>query len=471
MNFLKKNILSFLAILIVIFFFVVAIFFRTLSAEDLAQQSVAKKESFKATYERVLNYVPRVGEFYQQEIIRFFDYQFKFGKDTVFRVIDVFLCLLLMYYSVYLIIARRPKISKMDSLLLLLIFSIFFASPYKQFFVWFAGIHNYVIALLLLVMTTFYLFDQKNQNDHVSFLRIISLSLLGFLFGFSHTVPPVVIITMATLFIIWKFCKKRITIKNFVRNNLDKAFVFFGIFLGLYFEYFIASGHSMYSSSEYAKLSDYISLSEVFRRPIVGLNVLISHLISNLRPLLPFLVLEIFIVAASYFLMKREKYSNESQRIFYLQSFLIIFSVFSVLSYSQVNLASLGQNYYRLMSFVYFFITLSFVAFVYELIVVFNFERFINLILLGLIIFSAIFTSLFFISYNNYRKRLSFDNFFDSQNKVVCIERKSLSELQMPKMPFNIRHATPFEEWNVAGPYSASINNFPIIYSEHCSFK
>ena len=87
----------------------------TVTGEDIFQGANIKS-GFLEGMVNAFRYNARLSDMYAWGAIRFFDYQYSFGIDTVFRIIDVILALGIVYLISMLIVGRKLRFELRDAL-------------------------------------------------------------------------------------------------------------------------------------------------------------------------------------------------------------------------------------------------------------------------------------------------------------------------------------------------------------------
>lgn len=287
----KQQIFSILLYLLPIMFFIVSYFLITTSGEDTFQGA----ENFRHTSVDIINdsisafnYNGRLTDMYAWSVIDLFDYQFSFGPDIVFRIIDVLLASGVFYLITYIIINRKPKLIIKDALIYCASFLIFILSPFGfSFYSGFSIIHNYVtlaFILLLFFVPFLRLFSGKKFRHPI----IINLffPLLGIIFGMSSTITPIAFLLTIAIYCIFK------------RQKLPSLPLWFftglaGLIIGFCVSFFFGPGVSHYTDvTAAANNFNYIPISDIFTNPLSTIFQLTRHTFHNflivLAPLLAY---------------------------------------------------------------------------------------------------------------------------------------------------------------------------------------
>ena len=152
-----EKVVSIIIVGLIACFFCVEMFCKLPSGEDLLQATCKAEHAGLSGYiDCVLagwKNIPRIGEAYQHAVIPFFHNLPNFGLETLFRLIDVFLCVGIIYLIVYLTKGRQPEFSYKDSTLAALATFFLATSSFTQlFFKGFSNVHNYLIAVFFTLL-------------------------------------------------------------------------------------------------------------------------------------------------------------------------------------------------------------------------------------------------------------------------------------------------------------------------------
>lgn len=299
----KSKIFACILYILPVLFFVVSYFLITTSGEDIWQGA----NNFRAgaaldPWQDALNafrFNSRITDMYAWAVIDFFDYQFAFGPDIVFRLVDVAAISTVFYLATYLILGRRPRLVLKDALVFCACFAVVAITPFgRTFYIEFSMIHNYVpLALVTLIFSIPYikLLCQigrgKNRDEKVNsqkvfaagasaskvmriktFLFILAMLVLGVIFGMSATITPLAFLITLTLVVFIK------------RKSLQKPPLWFfagivGAITGFAICWLLGSGVDHYTNPATATTFDYVSLGDIFTG--AGFSKLIFHEIYN----------------------------------------------------------------------------------------------------------------------------------------------------------------------------------------------
>lgn len=265
-----------------IIFFVVSYFLITTSGEDIHQGAGSLNNGIEINAIKdaanAFNHSGRITDMYAWTIIDLFDYQYHFGIDTIFRLIDVILISSSLFMATYIVIGRKPKLQIKDSLVFCslftaIVFSLFGRRLYSEF----SMIHNYVplvfIALLFSIPFIKLLQNQAITNRH-RLLDILWLPL-GFVFGMSTTITPLAFLITAIVYIIIN------------HKKIPKLPIWFytglvGLITGFCVSFFLSPGMNNYATNPIsAETFDYISIASFLNNPFQTLPHLVFHALYN----------------------------------------------------------------------------------------------------------------------------------------------------------------------------------------------
>ena len=336
----KSQILSLLIYSIPILFFIISYFLLTTSGEDIFQGagnfSNGNSLNPLADALNAFKFNSRITDMYAWSVIDFYDYQYSFGLDTIFRLIDVLVSSAVFYFSTYFILGRKPKLEIKDSLIFTGFFTIFTLTPFaRPFYEEFSMIHNYPpLALITLIFSLPYLKLLLKNPPKKSPIISFFLLLAGLYFGMSTTVTPI-----AFLITVFLYCLIR-------RKNLKSLPAWFytgiiGTLLGLFITQILFSATNHYTDSSVAALSfDYVSLSALFTNPLSSLISLLKHFCYNfglvLLPLIALYTLFAFLSKNFRFYFSKKFFTSISKPTLRLYLTLISFVLIHLFGYIQI---------------------------------------------------------------------------------------------------------------------------------------
>lgn len=282
----KNNIIAIIFYALPIIFFFISYFLLTTSGEDIHQgaNNLANGGTLDpfGDMARAFEHSGRFTDMYAWSIIDVFDYQYSFGVDTFFRLIDVAVISGAFYLATYIALRRRPRLEIKDSLVFCAIFSAVIFSPFgRRLYSEFSMIHNYApLVLLTCAFTLPYIKLMEGKSFKEKFdlspkaLAII-LTPLGFFFGMSTTITPIAVIATIIIYMLIKH-------KEIKRPPL---WFFIGIgttLIGFIVSFFLSPGMNSYATNPAsAETFDYIAISDIFAAPATEVPHVFNHLVYN----------------------------------------------------------------------------------------------------------------------------------------------------------------------------------------------
>lgn len=277
-------------------FFLIAYFTMVVAGEDIYQGANTTPNVFQDALS-AFNWSARLSDMYGMSVINFFDYQYSFGIDTIFRLIDTIVGMGIVYLITSFILGYRPKLNLPNSTLFGLVFLalILLAPNFSSVFLGgFSLIHNYlfIIGSGLLFAWIFFRTFKKYQNLTPTKRRLmVTLALLvGLIFGLSHNLTPIAFLLCLIIYLICSLRHR--PIKQLV--NLARVVAILGVISGIAITFCLGPGVSGYASGGYATAYDYISFSQIFAEPLHSVHRIAIHWAQNtysvLIPFLPFLL-------------------------------------------------------------------------------------------------------------------------------------------------------------------------------------
>ena len=277
----KQQIIPILLYSLPIIFFMISYFFITTSGEDSFQGAGNFRFTTINPVDNLIsafNYNGRITDMYAWTVIDLFDYQFAFGPDIIFRIIDVILASGVFYLITYIILNRKPKLTTKDALIYCATFLVFIISPFGfSFYSGFSIIHNYItLAFIFLLFSIPFLRLFSNKTFHHPIIINILLPLLGIIFGMSSTITPVAFLLTVIVYCIYKH-RSLPTLPAWFFTSL------IGLIIGFCISFFLGPGISHYTDVPTAISNfNYISVSDILANPISSISQLAHHFICNL---------------------------------------------------------------------------------------------------------------------------------------------------------------------------------------------
>lgn len=273
-------------------------------------------------------------DMYAWAVIDFFDYQYSFGVDTVFRALDVALGMGAVILMVRLATGKREKLNFRMAMLMGLSFVMLFLTPHgRALYAGFSVIHNYL--WLIVVTLGFGMVYLQRPKQNKAWLMILML-VFGVVFGLSSNLTPLAFLLTWALCLVVKAIRAK-SVKSIGKDLRGWELCgIVGILVGMGIAYGFGPGVSGYVDSNYAVEYDYVSLGEVVAEPVSSVVRLAKHTVKNFgRVILP-LGLAAAVLAVVKLLSDRKK-ENKWQlsgedwtRWLILVSFMVIHVVLAV---------------------------------------------------------------------------------------------------------------------------------------------
>lgn len=307
--------------IIVPIFFCIFYFLMTMSYEDILHHSWHAGGDTGTILAYVYNYLPRLGEFYQNLTMRFMDAQASLGFGLILRLFDAVMCTALIYLLTVFVLKRRPRLSYKDALVYLGLFVLLMLFETSEVFMYrFSYVHNYILAMLAMVG---FLLPYRLNLQTAKPLALVGMLLLGFLFGISTEIAPIAILIILVASAIIHKITQKLTVKQFLQQYRLQIAGFIGILLGLIF-FYVGAGLDSRANGGYSIIYEYIHISEIFSAPLHTIPALIDHFWYNIRYFAFALVLLLFITFSAFVRHKQSK-PNQLPLYLHILAFCILF--------------------------------------------------------------------------------------------------------------------------------------------------
>lgn len=416
-----------------------------MSGEDVLQANVFHSKDFSTILMDTYNYIPRIGEFFQKVVIIHFDYLASPKWNYILRFFDAVMVWQLIYLISWVCIRRAPNLRYLDVIFFMTAFLMIMLSRFNDSFIaGFSHVHNY--GLSLLVGVSFfapYIIGVKNDGKGRCYTKKIAMTCLGFLFGISFELTPIV-------FLILLFCNCTF-IKMYHGKRIKESplliFGAVGVILGLAF-FYSGAGLGARTGGGYAEVYDYLSPSKIISNGFVWtINTFMQHAIYNFRHLFYVFPVTAFFLIASY------KFKSENGLFKMNVALQINILLFMAIYFSGTTLILVHDDLYpRFMAPIYIAFIVSFLSFLNCIV------NFVSLrseivavvysIALGLVI---IIGGDVYIAFNRYNSQL--DNELSKIKNVsnmdsYCLSMEDVSALEMkPSAIFKFKQQRFFEPW------------------------
>ena len=291
---LKHRLLPILLYALPIIFSLLTVFLITTSGEDNFQGAGRLSNGAEINViqdaQNAFNYNSRLTDVYAWSVIDFYDNQFQFGPDIIFRLIDVVMITAVFYLATYLILDRKPKLELKDASIFCATFILFIVTPFgRAFYHEFSMLHNYApLALITLLFSIPYLnLATKHPRPKHPIPFAILMLLAGIIFGMSATITPLAFLATVIIYII-------VRRKSLVKPPLWFYSGLLGTITGFLICWLAGSGINHYTDPVAAATFDYLPLEEIF----TSIPRLLWHEVHNfayvLAPLTAIFVFSLF---------------------------------------------------------------------------------------------------------------------------------------------------------------------------------
>lgn len=430
-----------------------------MSGEDVLQANVFHSKDFTTILMDTYNYIPRIGEFFQKLAIIHFDYLASLKWNYIFRLFDAAIVWLLIYFISWICILRAPSLRYLDAVFFMAVFLMVMLSRFNDSFIaGFSHIHNYGLSLLIGVLFLApYIIGVKTSIGKNNYIRHITISCLGFFFGISFELTPIV-------FLILLACNC-IFIKMYRKKSITESLLLIsgaiGVILGLVF-FYSGAGLGARTGGGYAEVYDYLSPSEIISNGFIwSIYSFAKHALYNLRYIFYVFPATAFFIIVSYSLRNKSEFFKTSV---ILQVNILLFMV---VYFSGTTLILVHDELYpRFMAPIYIAFVVSFLSFLRCVIRPINIRVDIGTALysmaLGLVI---IIGCDIYIAFNAYNSKL--ENEFSKINNApevepYCLSIEDVFALEMkPSAIFKFKQQRFFEPWVNHETYHRKIEYSP----------
>lgn len=341
---MRRKVLAGLLYGLPILFFVVAYFGITVSGEDIFQGAGNYSNNTQidvvSDAKNAFSHNGRLTDVYAWTVIDFFDYQFRFGPDVIFRLLDVLMAVGIFYMISLIVLNRRPELKIRDALVYDAIFLMVILTQHgRVFYAGFSAIHNYMIAIfiMLLFLLPYILKIRGWKLEKMkSVWMVIGFLILGVNFGMSAAITPIAFLIIALIYggVLWMKKKKRPSFWAIIGA--------FGVIVGVLCSNYLGPSLDFYTSNDiYTSTYDYVSVAGFFADPLSGFVTVMKHEVFNFgRVILPLIIFVIVGLASSHgswelFNKKTwQKMDKKKKRTLFLSG---IFMIINILGASQVN--------------------------------------------------------------------------------------------------------------------------------------
>lgn len=320
-------------------FLLISYFLITSSGEDIFQGANTRSGAL-ADMGRIFGVNGRLSDMYAWGVIKYMDYQWSFGWDTVVRLLDLAMACGILYALVRLALGRKLVLRLKDALLWNVAAIMLFLTPFgRVLYVGFSLIHNYTIIGLvpILFLWPFYK-DMGGRRKH-GLLFVIWMFAMGVVFGLSSNLVPLTFLMTLLGVLVWDLVR---------RNKIDwskwrkmwRILAIGGVVVGMFVSFVIGPGVESYKNGDYVTTYDYVSFGEILGEPAKNVPRVLKHELWNYgRLALP--AIAVLVVAGIFYLICRvagaSKKAVITQRAWRVVTFGVFFAVMYTLTMSQIK--------------------------------------------------------------------------------------------------------------------------------------
>lgn len=340
-----KKILTGLLFLLPVVFFVVCYFLISATEEDIAQGAGTPPDVWNDLWAAFRNNA-RLSDMYAWAVINFFDYQYSFGVDTIFRLLDVAAAIGMLVLMTSVVLGKRPRWNLKDALVFAGCFLIIFLTPFGYtYYRGFSMAHNYlIISLALIGFSLPFLRKLAGQEIPKGYRKWYLAVLMGLVFGLSANFPPLAFLASYVVIKIvqWWQLRRRKEDLSALRPEAWEWWMIGGMLCSMVIGYTLGPGVSGYASDPvYVVSYDYVTVAEVFSNFGGSVVRIVKHLVANFgRTLLPAILILGFgwcVAWGRAKLMKLKlEFLPESRGVRRMLIGILVFCMFCTLAGSQI---------------------------------------------------------------------------------------------------------------------------------------
>lgn len=342
---MKKNkILAALLYVLPVIFFLVAYFGITTSGEDIYQGAGNYKNGVEINVAKdaaeAFRHNGRITDVYAWTVIDFFDYQFQWGLDVIFRLLDVIMACGIFYLMAMAIIGRKPKLSMRDALVYDASFVMIMLTQHgRVFYAGFSAIHNYMVGTFIMMAFAMpylmMLWGNKVDKKH-HFAWAIGMVAMGVLFGMSSAIAPIAFVIVAIVYGIAIRKRRKVWMPKWAIAGIVGAIV------GICVSNFAGPSLDFYTSNvAYIDTYDYVSVAGLLEAPVDGMVRLLKHLAMNFgRVLVPIaicLLAALICIRDTRQILTRKFWREMSKKRKKVLAACVMFAAIAILGAVQVN--------------------------------------------------------------------------------------------------------------------------------------
>lgn len=281
----SKKIATWLLYLLPVVFFAICYFLLTATEEDIAQGAGTTPEVWKDLVAG-FRYNARLADMYAWAVINFFDYQYSFGVDTIFRLIDLLAVTGLLVLLTSVILGRRPRLKLKDASVFMGCFLMLVLTPYGYtLYRGFSMIHNYLIIALAMVGFCLPFMRKASGGVIPKFYRKWWVAIpMGLVFGMSANFPPLAFLATYIVVKVGQFWKIKRRGGKYVemRPEAWEWMMIGGMLVSMTIGYVFGPGLSNYASDPmYVTVYDYVKFGDIFQNFGGSVVRILKHMVMN----------------------------------------------------------------------------------------------------------------------------------------------------------------------------------------------
>ncbi len=277
-----KKVLTYLLYGLPVIFFVACYFLMTVWGEDIIQGAGTTPDIWNDLV-GAFQHNSRLSDMYAWTVINFFDFQYSFGVDTIFRLIDVLLASGIIYLLTSLVLGRRPQLKLQDALIFALGFLGLILTPHGfTLYRGFSVIHNYlIIGISTLVFTLPFLRQVAGETVPKLYQKWPAAILIGLVFGMSSNITPIAFLLAFILVQLWRSRKEKSWKKPW-RLPAWQYQMLGAMLVTVAVAYIFGAGVSTYANNPvYTETYDYLAFGDILGSLGSSVIRIIKHVIVN----------------------------------------------------------------------------------------------------------------------------------------------------------------------------------------------
>ena len=263
-----------------VIFFGVCYFLMTVWGEDIIQGAGTAPDVWNDIV-GAFRHNSRLSDMYAWTVINFFDFQYSFGVDTIFRLIDVAIATWIIYLLASLILGRWPRLQLKDSLVFALSFLVILVTPHGYtLYRGFSVIHNYlIIGLATVAFGLPFVRSLAGQKVSKMYQKWWFALIIGLIFGMSSNITPIAFLICFVLVKLWQMWRTKSGGKAW-RLPAWQWWMLAGMIITVAVAYIFGAGVSTYANNPvYTETYDYLAFSEIFANFGGSLVRVVKHIL------------------------------------------------------------------------------------------------------------------------------------------------------------------------------------------------